>query len=169
MSLAGVKQIIYLQNDFTAYKIGNIMYNLANRIDIKDGSGVVIKSIPGAPVPIPASEVEIDEFKRLNDGNLDFANRMEAGSEFFFKSADGATDRDPAITSFLCTDQAYEIFEAGGRKLDGLVLEFEGFPFKDQNLGEQDRTLSNKECLTEARKFFEYVDIEGYRGSPHKL
>ena len=32
MSLAGVKQIVYLQNDFTAYKIGNIMYNLANRV-----------------------------------------------------------------------------------------------------------------------------------------
>ena len=31
MSLGGVKQIIYLQNDFTAYMIGNIMYNLANR------------------------------------------------------------------------------------------------------------------------------------------
>ena len=30
MSLGGVKQIVYMQNDFTAYKIGNIMYNLAN-------------------------------------------------------------------------------------------------------------------------------------------
>ena len=28
---------------------------------------------------------------------------------------------------------------------------------------------SNQECLDEARKFSEYVDIEGYRGSPHKL
>jgi hypothetical protein len=29
--------------------------------------------------------------------------------------------------------------------------------------------LTNQECLVEAKKFFEYVDIEGYRGSPHKL
>lgn len=41
MSLGGVKQIVYLQNDFTAYKIGNIMFNLAN-------------SVAGAPrAPIP--------------------------------------------------------------------------------------------------------------------
>jgi tRNA(Arg) A34 adenosine deaminase TadA len=169
MSLAGVKQIVYMQNDFTAYKIGNIMYNLANRIDIKDGSGVVVKSIPGAPVPIPASAVELDEFKSLNDGNLEFASTMQAGKDFFFKSVDGDIDRDPAITSFLCTDRAYEIFEAGGKKLDELVLKFEGFPNKDQNTSDQDRILTNKECLAEARKFFEYVDIEGYRASPHKL
>jgi tRNA(Arg) A34 adenosine deaminase TadA len=169
MSLAGVKQIVYLQNDFTAYKIGNIMYNLANRIDIRDGNGAVIKTVPGAPVPIPASAIDLDEFKTLNDGNLDFAKTMQAGSEFFFKSADGKIDREAAITSFLCTDRAYEIFEAGGRKLDGLVLQFEEFPHKDQISGDQDRILTNKECLAEAKKFFEYVDIEGYRGSPHKL
>ena len=39
MSLAGVKQIVYLQNDFTAYMIGNIMFNLANRIPVRDAQG----------------------------------------------------------------------------------------------------------------------------------
>ena len=39
MSLAGIKQIVYLQNDFTAYKIGNIMYNLANRLEAMDWRG----------------------------------------------------------------------------------------------------------------------------------
>src|SRR5438128_12013135 len=32
MSLGGVKQVVYLQNDFTAYMIGNIMFNLANPV-----------------------------------------------------------------------------------------------------------------------------------------
>ena len=32
MSLGGVKQIVYLQNDFTAYKIGNIMFDLAKPV-----------------------------------------------------------------------------------------------------------------------------------------
>ena len=169
MSLAGVKQIIYMQNDFTTYKIGNLMYNLANRVEIKDEDGAVVRTIPGAPVPIPASEIQLEEFKILNDANLDFANRLQAGNEFFFKSSDGKIDRDPAITSFLCTDQAYEIFEAGGEKLNSLSLRFEQFPFKDEIPTNQDRVLTNQECLAEARKFFEYVDIEGYRGSPHKL
>jgi tRNA(Arg) A34 adenosine deaminase TadA len=180
MSLAGVKQIIYLQNDFTAYKIGNLMYNLAKRTDlrdehgnpIKDGQGNVV-SIPGAPTPIAASEIELAEFKKLNDGNLDFTNRMLAGTEFFFKSADGKfVDRDPSITSFLCTDKAYRIFEEGGKMLDGLGLQFEGAKPPAQTAvpaAEAEKVLTNAQCLTEARQFFEYVDIEGYRGSPHKL
>ena len=32
MSLGGVKQVVYLQNDFTAYMIGNIMFNLSNPV-----------------------------------------------------------------------------------------------------------------------------------------
>jgi tRNA(Arg) A34 adenosine deaminase TadA len=170
MSLAGVKQVVHMQNDFTAYKIGNIMYNLANRVEVKDDKGVVTRTIPGAPVPIPASAIDLAEFKRLNDANLDFASRMQAGKEFFFKSTNGIIDRDPAISSFLCTDQAFEIFETGAGKLDELVLNFGDFPnSKDHVAGNQDRILTNKECLAEAKKFFEYVDIEGYRGSPHKL
>jgi tRNA(Arg) A34 adenosine deaminase TadA len=170
MSLAGVKQIIYLQNDFTAYKIGNIMYNLANRTDIRDDSGTVIGSIPGAPVPIPASEIELPEFKALNDGNLEFENKMRAGNDFFFKSSDGNfVDRDPSITSFLCTDQAFEIFENGGKKFDSLPLQSKQFPYTGPVPSDPNRILTNEECLAEATKFFEYVDVEGYRGSPHKL
>jgi tRNA(Arg) A34 adenosine deaminase TadA len=178
MSLAGVKQIIYMQNDFTAYKIGNIIYKLANRMVARDGSGNVARddkgnvlTIPGAPVPIPASEVELEEFKTLNDGNLDFTNKMLGGNEFFFKSPDGAIDRDPSITSFLCTDQALGIFKTGGEKLDSPVLQSKNFPYKDEIPKDRDsnRVLANDECLTEARDFFQYVDVEGYRGSPHKL
>jgi tRNA(Arg) A34 adenosine deaminase TadA len=195
MSLAGVKQIIYLQNDFTAYKIGNIMYNLANRIDIKDDNGNVTGNIPGAPVPIHAAVIGLDEFKLLNEGNLNFASKMrDAGVEYkqmrdnkildqkifdkaFFVSSDKSfADYEPSITSFLCTDEAYDIFANGGKKLDSLPLQFEDRRFPDQNsaqnsapTNEADRVLTNKECLSEARKFFEYVDIEGYRGSPHKL
>src|SRR5258708_6067057 len=76
MSLAGVKQVIYLQNDFTAYKVGNIMYNLANRIPIKDSLGNVISDRPGAPVPIPASMIDLDEFNTLNKLNLDFFDAL---------------------------------------------------------------------------------------------
>jgi tRNA(Arg) A34 adenosine deaminase TadA len=47
MSLAGVKQVIYMQNDFTTYKIGNIMFNLANRATARDDDGHVITNSDG--------------------------------------------------------------------------------------------------------------------------
>ena len=171
MSLAGVKQIVYMQNDFTAYKIGNIMYNLANRTPIKDANGNVTGSIPAAPVPIPASKVGIAEFDKLNRGNLDFITKMNAGSEPFFRSA-SFVDRDPSITSFLCTDTALDIFKAGGSNLDSLQLQFKDYRFPVQDSLPDDpakRVLTNQECLAQAQRFFEYVDVEGYRGSPHKL
>jgi tRNA(Arg) A34 adenosine deaminase TadA len=172
MSLAGVKQVVYLQNDFTAYKIGNIMYNLANRIPTtKDSLGNVLADRPGAPVPIPASMTDLEEFDALNKANLDFVSDLKAAeargdsSKAFFVSSDkGFVDYDAVITSFLCTDAARGIFERGGKKLDNEALKF-----PDSRFPNEENALTNKQCLAEAREFYEYVDIEGYRGSPHKL
>lgn len=173
MSLAGVKQIIYMQNDFTAYKIGNIMYNLANRIEIADAQGHVTKTLPGAPIPIAGSEIHLDEFKMLNDGNLDFVKNIivaKAANDLngaFFVSDGGRVDFEPSITSFLCTDLAHKIFADGGRKLDTLTLKAGNWKFP--NKPDRESILSNAQCLEHAKKFYEYADVEGYRGSPHKL
>jgi tRNA(Arg) A34 adenosine deaminase TadA len=172
MSLAGVKQVVYLQNDFTAYKIGNIMYNLANRIPTaKDALGNVLADRPGAPVPIPASMIDLEEFDALNKANLDFVSdlkaaeaRRDSSNAFFVSSDKNFVDYDPVITSFLCTDKARQIFEQGGNKLDEVPLKFTNSRFPDDK-----DVLTNEQCLAEAREFFKYVDIEGYRGSPHKL
>jgi tRNA(Arg) A34 adenosine deaminase TadA len=174
MSLAGVKQIVYLQNDFTAYKIGNIMYNLANRLDAIDPQGKVT-SFPGAPIPIAASEIGLDEFSRLNEAYLRFANNIVAAGATnppdlagaFFIPEHGKPDFDPSITSFLCTDEAATIFAGGGQKLD--ILKLENGTWKFPNKAGDDDVLSNAECLKHARKFYQYADVEGYRGSPHKL
>jgi len=161
MSLGGVKQVVYLQNDFTAYMIGNIMFNLSNPV----------AGLPGAPKPIPASAVELTQFQRLNDANLAFvkdiqdAHAHNDSTRAFFISPDKSfVDYDPSITSFLCTDAARDIFEDGGKELDTLRLKFPD----DKHPDERD-VLTNKQCLEEARSFFKYADIEGYRGSPHKL
>jgi tRNA(Arg) A34 adenosine deaminase TadA len=161
MSLGGVKQVVYLQNDFTAYMIGNIMFNLANPV----------AGLPGAPKPIPASAVELPQFQRLNDANLAFvkdiqdAHAHNDSTRAFFISPDKSfVDYDPSITSFLCTDAARDIFEDGGKELDTLTLKFPD----DKHPDERD-VLTNKQCLEEARSFFKYADVEGYRGSPHKL
>jgi len=172
MSLAGVKQIIYLQNDFTAYKIGNIMYNLANRLNVTDPQGKA-SSVPGAPIPIAGAEVGLDEFKLLNDANLDFAKNITAAGAAndakgaFFVPDNGKPDFDPAITSFLCTDKAHDIFAAGAAKLGSAPLKYPkwNFPNRPDNKG----ILSNEECLAHCQKFYQYADVEGYRGTPHKL
>jgi len=161
MSLGGVKQVVYLQNDFTAYMIGNIMFNLANPV----------AGLPGAPKPIPASAVELAQFQRLNDANLAFVKdiqdahaRNDSTRAFFISPDKSFVDYDPSITSFLCTDAARDIFEDGGKGLDTLTLKFP----TDKHPDERD-VLTNEQCLEEARSFFKYADIEGYRGSPHKL
>jgi len=165
MSLGGVKQIVYLQNDFTAYMIGNIMYNLANRIG----------KLPGAPVPIPASEIGLPQFKLLNDANLAFVKNITDAknrndlSQAFFVSQDGSSVKDfaPSITSFLCTDTAYDIFKAGVQLLDTMTLNFP--ERRHPNDPDHLEVKTNDQCLKEARDFYKYADIEGYRGSPHKL
>jgi hypothetical protein len=66
----------------------------------------------------------------------------------------------------LCTDVARDIFESGGKALDSLTLAFPERRFPRQSTAP---ILTNAECLKEAQEFYKYADIEGYRGSPHKL
>jgi len=142
------------------------MYSSSSR----DAQGNPI-SLPGAPIPIAGSEIHLDEFKLLNDANLDFVKTINAAqaandkSGAFFVGADGSADFGPSITSFLCTDSALKIFTAGGNKLDAVKPGARDWKPK----GATDKTLSNGQCLAHAQKFYKYADVEGYRGSPHKL
>ena len=167
MSLGGVKQVVYLQNDFTAYMIGNIMFNLAD---------------PGtAPIPIPASAIGLRQFDDLNSAHLAFIKNIvdakqkgDASRAFFVspapaKADGGAVPPDPpdfssSITSFLCTDAAFRIFDDGAKQFAAMRLDFGGTKFPDQP-----DVWTNDECLEHAKRFFSYADVEGYRGSPHKL
>jgi tRNA(Arg) A34 adenosine deaminase TadA len=167
MSLAGVKQIVYLQNDFTAYMIGNIMFNLANPV----------AGAPGAPIPIAGSAIDLKQFDQLNEANLKYAANMALAKEqndsskaFFISPDKTIVEYETGVTSFLCTDAAHDIFEAGGKALDSLVLAFPNRRFPNVADGStHSAIMTNSECLKEAREFFKYADTEGYRGSPHKL
>ena len=166
MSLARVKRVIYLQNDFTAYMIGNIMFNLA-------GDGV-------SPRPIPASDIGLSEFDELNAANLAFGRNVSdaekrkdaLGGAFFVPPLLNGnaqpqpdlnnTDFSTSITSFLCTDAAYDIFSKGAAKLASAPLQFAGEKLPIEG------SLTNQQCLDEARRFFTYADVEGFRASPHR-
>jgi hypothetical protein len=137
------------------------MFNLANPV----------AGLAGAPKPIPASAVGLAQFQPLNDANLAFVKdiqdaqaRNDSARAFFISPDKTFIDYDPSITSFLCTDAARDIFEDGGRQLDTLTLKFPNEKHPDER-----DVLTNQQCLEEARSFFKYADIEGYRGSPHKL
>jgi tRNA(Arg) A34 adenosine deaminase TadA len=174
MSLAGVKQVVYLQNDFTTYKIGNIMYNLANQNRTRDKADKPM-FVPGAPLPIAGSDIGLEEFKLLTDAHLEFIQKIRAAGSAnppdtdnaFFVPDQGDPDFSPSITSFLCTDAAREIFRDGGHKLDTLDLTHKAARFPNEPNDGSVRT--NAGCLAHAREFYRYADVEGYRGSPHKL
>jgi tRNA(Arg) A34 adenosine deaminase TadA len=163
MSLGRVKQVVYLQSDPGTYVIGNIMYNLAG-VEGGDGSSL-------APLPIPGAAVGLPHFARLNEAFAAFVRDMSEAKELrdtrraFFVSPDKRSiDFEPAITSFLCTDAALEIFRDGGAMLDRLSL-----AFPDEKHPGSPTSWTNRQCLDEARRFFQYADVEGFRGSPHKL
>jgi tRNA(Arg) A34 adenosine deaminase TadA len=168
MSLARVKQVVYLQNDPGAYRIGNIVYNLAgNEPSDPDGDGSAL-----AALPIPASAIGLPYFEHLNRSYEKFrdqqfeAKKLGDASHAYFVSCDHSrveyTASISGITSFLCTDMALDIFRKGASA-------FESMNLIDSAYRTQPDSWSNQRCLDGAKRFFQYADVEGFRGSPHKL
>ena len=162
MSLGRVKQIVYMQHDYMAYMIGNIMYNLAG----VDGAKASL-----APLPIAASAIDLKQFDELNAAYqtyltdiTDAAKTNDRSRAFWVPLEGDAVDYDPIVTSFLCTDVAYDIIDRGAKQLDTLTLKHGGEKYPGRP-----HSHTNAECLHEAKRFYEYADVEGFRGSPHKL
>jgi tRNA(Arg) A34 adenosine deaminase TadA len=162
MSLGQVKEVIYLQRDPTTYVVGNFMFNLAG----KDS-----QNRPLSPIPVPASAIDLPVFDELNTAYKAFfeditdAKKANDKSRAFYISPDETiVDYDPSITSFLCSDRALDIFSDGAQQFDALTLKF---PRASEQA--QPAKWTNQKCLQEAKRFYDYADIEGYRGSPHKL
>jgi len=162
MSLANVKRVVYLQNDFGAFKVGNIMFTLSD-------AGT-------SPIPLPGSAIGLDEFDKLNAANLAFGQKTvkakqngDLNGAFYVPAAAdgtslnaGAANFSPSITSFLCTDVAYDIFAAGAAKLkDALKFPAAKAPVIADS-------MSNAQCVEEAKRFYAYADVEGFRASPHR-
>ncbi len=163
MSLGRVKQVVFLQHDPGAYRIGNIMYNLA-------GPDPSDKTLALAPLPISADAIALPHFKKLDSGYTAFASaRKQAKSQgdvngAFFISPDGRPDYAPSITSFLCTDDAFAIFSQGGDDFDNIRLSD-----PEATSPTNPTSWTNQECLDHARRFYAYADVQGFRGSPHKF
>jgi len=164
MSLGRVRQVVYLQHDPGAYRVGNIMFNLAGR-DPGDNASAL------APIPVDASVLGVRQVGELDLRYLEFrgkistAGRQKDKKLAYFIPPDGSDpDYAPSITSFLCTDNAYAVFDRGADEFTRLTLQYptERGPHSPSG-------WTNQECLAEARRFFQYADVEGFRGTPHKL
>jgi tRNA(Arg) A34 adenosine deaminase TadA len=161
MSLANVKQVVYLQRDYLAFVIGNIMFNLAPKV---------------TPFPIPASQIGLEYYDRLNQSLKDFnaralkAERENNKQEAFFIPPNGGKPLYAGdTTSYLCTDDAFRIFSEGGDSFDKLVDGRLRLTHGDAAPADPAGAWNNQKCLDEAGRFYKYADVEGYRGSPHKL
>jgi hypothetical protein len=164
MSLGRVKQVVYLQNDPGAYRIGYVMFNLAGVEDpAQGGDGSAL-----AARPISAEEIGLPYLRRLNTDYRDFCSRMAAAQAtkdpngaYYLASRASEPVFTQSITSFLCTDDALEVFMEGAKAFRELNA--------SSDRSSEKEAWTNDKCLDEARTFFNYADVEGFRGSPHKL
>jgi len=146
MTLAQVEKVVYLQKDFGTYCIGNIVYNLTLK---QDGSRT---GVP-APKPIPACDFRFEYYDHLNEAYKKFY--QEVLKTPFWDDCKGTLDRTQAVTSFLCTDVAYEIYRDADQK-------FQSPKYKAKSLDNQAR-------LDKARIFVQRMVALGRRGTPHRV
>src|ERR1700730_10338803 len=125
MSLGRVKQVIYLQNDPGAYQVGNIMYNLAGQeppAPKGDSSSL-------AALPIRASDIGLPYLDLLNRKYDEFRVQMAAAEKkgdktraYFLPSRDSNATFTTSITSFLCTDNALDVFRSGADQFQTMTF-----------------------------------------------
>jgi tRNA(Arg) A34 adenosine deaminase TadA len=168
MMLAGIKAIVYLQRDFGTSSIGNIIYNLTHTTQIP------------APRPIPASDFGFDYFNELTNGFRAFSEQVVDTPFWKHPSDPNGNDNVASVTSFLCTDTAYEIYEKAAKEFDKYELKEPDYPSTErppdsslEATSEASRRAfklkSNREVLASAQTFVKEAVRIGRRGTPHRV
>jgi tRNA(Arg) A34 adenosine deaminase TadA len=169
MALSAVKRVVYLQRDFGTYVISNILFNLTQ------GTGIQ------SPQPIPANEFGFEYFERLNAGFKEFSKKVTKETPFWTHPTDSrANETVPSVTSFLCTDTAYKIYEDASNNFDHLSLKHGDFPKNSTpppsdsestsaQAAAQFQVKTNAEVLKKAQTFVSEAVRIGRRGTPHQL
>jgi tRNA(Arg) A34 adenosine deaminase TadA len=152
MTLASVKEVVYLQWDQGEFLIGNMM----RQATASGSSGFT------APLPVSADEFGFQYFTQLNAGNDAFSSGV--ATEPFF-SGEGFSVTTPSITSYLCTDGAKTIYEAGANELSSFTVVNPTYVPP----GAPPAALTNAEVLTEVQNFLSYAKSIDNRGTPHRV
>ncbi len=154
MALGQVKAVVFLQRDPGTYHIGNIMRSLA-------ASG----NTSFAPLPIPGSDLGFGYFDELNQKYRDYYAAVGTTKPFWKPgaSATGSADTSRALTSFLCTDDALDVFTRATAELATLKANGAAHPAYQPT----PNSLTNAEALKRALAFSDYAAKAGRRGTAH--
>jgi hypothetical protein len=133
MTLANVKSVVYLQSDPGQYRIGALMYNLSNPLEVSHP--YTHPPAPGhsatkywAPEPVGADLFNFAEKGELEAAFTAFA--AQAAANPFYTPTVGRPDASSSITSFLCTDAAKTIFDTAAARLDAMALDHPTIPHR---------------------------------------
>jgi pyrimidine deaminase RibD-like protein len=137
MALGLVHEVVFLQRDPGEYLVGNILHNLT-----KEGAR--------APLPVPAAHFGFEYFEELNTAYQHF--RAEIAKRPFYVSPTW-TDSSPAISAFLCTDDALDIYMRARDELRSFQL----------------GSAANAEAYEGVIDFLDYARTKGRRGTPHRV
>lgn len=153
MALAVLKEVVYLQTDPGMYKIGNILRRLTQGTTLQ------------APLPIPASNFQFGYFEELNQAYKSFAEaQAKKEGDPFFINLKGEPKYTESITSFLCTKIPYQIYQKACQEFEALVpANLKYYCYKKTKT-----SLTNAQCLEEAKNFLRYVRRDGCRATTHK-
>ena len=154
MTLADVREVVYLQPDPTQYLVGNLLW----RATRTTGYG------PRAPESVPASRAGVAAFEALDQGNRDFVERVR--KEPFYRR--GSATKGASITSFLCTDAARAVMRDAADEFRSFAVAHPTYVRPSRDDKTVPGALTNAEALAEAHQFLEYVRSEGQRGTPHR-
>lgn len=150
MALGLIPNVIYLQPDPGQYFVAQLMRNLSD-----------------TPVAqhVPASAFGLQYFDELVAGYASFQAAAELTP--FFKP-NGSTARvDRSLTSFLCTDAAFEIYTKGRKEFSSFVCGETTRNYAPINEKTGIRAMTNEQVLLHARQFLDYGVKAAQRGTPH--
>lgn len=165
MNLGNIKAVAYLQTDPGQFMVGNLIHQLGS---LKLAS----------PRPVAASNFGFQYFDQLDQAYADFIPKAK-DQGFYTSGKSGAKyDRSGSLTSFLCTDDAKDIFDAARAEFESLVLKYPQYvpqspqteiPSTADPTTAKSTAKSNEDALIHCQNFFKYSVDQGRRGTPHKL
>jgi tRNA(Arg) A34 adenosine deaminase TadA len=161
MALGQVDRVVYLQRDPGTYHIGNIMWNLTAR---EQGGGEAVQIKATAPRPIPGDEIGFKYFTELNEKYKDFYYKVK-DKPFYVNGK--RKDLSKALTSFLCCDDALDVYTRAQK--DFFNLAKKGAKYADYCPPGKTDALTNQGVLAQANAFYSYASEVGRRGTPHNL